>query len=82
MSKIIKGSLQMRDKFRGCLVGAVLGDCLGAPFEGQSLGPISRKQIESTIGLKSKKMGTMKPGAFRFTGRLRFFHHDSTVSSY
>ena len=26
-------SKQLRSQFRGCLVGAVLGDCLGAKFE-------------------------------------------------
>lgn len=24
----------LRSKFRGCLLGSLLGDCLGAPFEG------------------------------------------------
>jgi poly(ADP-ribose) glycohydrolase ARH3 len=26
-------SISLASKFRGCLVGALLGDCLGAPYE-------------------------------------------------
>lgn len=26
----------MRSKFRGCLLGALIGDCIGSPFEGES----------------------------------------------
>ena len=26
----------LSQRFRGCLVGGLLGDCLGAPFEGES----------------------------------------------
>ena len=26
----------MRSKFRGCLIGALIGDCIGSPFEGES----------------------------------------------
>ena len=75
MSKLMQSSLQMKDKFRGCLVGALLGDCLGAPFEGQSLGPIPRKEIESVIGLKSESLASAKAGSYEFTGTLPFFLH-------
>jgi poly(ADP-ribose) glycohydrolase ARH3 len=27
-------SIPLASKFRGCLVGGLLGDCLGAPYEG------------------------------------------------
>jgi poly(ADP-ribose) glycohydrolase ARH3 len=27
-------SILLASKFRGCLVGGLLGDCLGAPYEG------------------------------------------------
>jgi poly(ADP-ribose) glycohydrolase ARH3 len=27
-------SIAIESKFRGCLVGGLLGDCLGAPYEG------------------------------------------------
>jgi len=27
-------SISIDSKFRGCLVGGLLGDCLGAPYEG------------------------------------------------
>lgn len=36
---------ELRDKFRGALVGAVVGDCLGAPFEGR-LGPVPAGDVE------------------------------------
>lgn len=26
----------LKSKFRGCLMGCLLGDCLGAPFEGDA----------------------------------------------
>lgn len=26
-------SSELRKKFRGCMIGALVGDCLGAPFE-------------------------------------------------
>jgi len=28
-------SISLDSKFRGCLVGGLLGDCLGAPYEGR-----------------------------------------------
>ena len=64
----------LRDKFRGCLVGALLGDCLGAPFEGDSLGPISRHRIENVIGLTSKKLAKAKAESFYYTGKLHKLH--------
>lgn len=27
----------LKSKFRGCLIGCLLGDCMGAPFEGDAL---------------------------------------------
>lgn len=33
----------LKSKFRGCLMGALLGDCLGAPFEGD---PLSRGALK------------------------------------
>lgn len=27
----------LKSKFRGCLLGSLLGDCLGAPYEGDAL---------------------------------------------
>jgi len=29
-------SIPLASKFRGCLVGGLLGDCLGAPYEGDN----------------------------------------------
>lgn len=26
----------LKGKFRGCMLGTLLGDCLGAPFEGEA----------------------------------------------
>ena len=34
------------DKFKGCLVGAVIGDCLGAPVECQWWGGIPSERVE------------------------------------
>lgn len=40
VDKVLLGS-----KFRGALVGALLGDCLGAPYE--DVGVISMRQLQS-----------------------------------
>lgn len=37
VSKITMTVNILKHKFRGCLVGCLLGDCLGAPFEGDAL---------------------------------------------
>lgn len=39
-------SNQLRSQFRGCLVGAVLGDCLGAKFEDTYIEFISLSKIQ------------------------------------
>jgi poly(ADP-ribose) glycohydrolase ARH3 len=36
------------DRFRGALLGALVGDCLGAPFEGHQ-GPVPRQRIEQVL---------------------------------
>ncbi|XP_065662079.1 ADP-ribosylhydrolase ARH3 isoform X1 [Hydra vulgaris] len=43
-----------RDRFQGCLVGSVIGDCLGAPFEMQNWNEngIPRQKILSVINPK------------------------------
>jgi poly(ADP-ribose) glycohydrolase ARH3 len=41
---VIDGEV-LRDKFRGTLIGAVVGDCLGAPFVGHP-GPVPSTDIE------------------------------------
>lgn len=35
--------IALQSKFKGCLMGALLGDCLGAPFEGD---PLSRGAVK------------------------------------
>lgn len=37
----------VKTKFRGCLMGALLGDCLGAPFEGDPLSRGALKVIQN-----------------------------------
>lgn len=37
----------LKNKFRGCLIGALVGDCFGAPYEGESISSISRIQLQS-----------------------------------
>lgn len=34
-------------KFRGCLLGALAGDCFGAPYEGEDQSNISKTQLQS-----------------------------------
>ncbi len=56
----------MRDRFEGCLVGALVGDCLGSPFEGMSWRSIRRSRVEDTIGVGSARL--KKKNKFCFTG--------------
>ena len=58
-----------RDRFQGCLVGSVIGDCLGAPFEMQHWDEyaIPRQQI---IKLICPKELTKKSIKFKYTGNL------------
>ena len=54
------------DQFKGCLVGALIGDCLGAPFESNSFaGGISMKRITNLIN--PQILGTKEKGSKRFT---------------
>lgn len=34
-------------KFRGCLIGALAGDCFGAPYENEVVSAISKTQLQS-----------------------------------
>ena len=42
LSKLAMSGTSLAAKFRGCLVGGLTGDCLGAPFEGE-------KKITQTV---------------------------------
>ena len=50
----------MVSKFRGCLIGGLIGDCLGAPFEGDRtiarsvLNNYMKKQLDETHKRKIK----------------------------
>lgn len=35
MAVTIVDSVLLANKFRGCLIGSLLGDCLGAPYESE-----------------------------------------------
>lgn len=47
MSAVANSVSVLASKFRGCLVGSLLGDCLGAPFEGDF--PVSKSVLTSYI---------------------------------
>ncbi|XP_066932938.1 ADP-ribosylhydrolase ARH3-like [Clytia hemisphaerica] len=54
------------DQFKGCLVGALIGDCLGAPFESNSFtGGISMQRITNLIN--PLKLESKREGSKRFT---------------
>lgn len=38
-------SNMLKSKIRGCLLGGLIGDCLGAPFEGES--PVGRVVLKN-----------------------------------
>lgn len=39
--------VMLKSSFRGCIMGGLLGDCLGAPFEGDPLSPGAKKIIQN-----------------------------------
>jgi poly(ADP-ribose) glycohydrolase ARH3 len=39
------GDIELKDRFRGCMLGLALGDALGAPFEGWNGGEVSFEHI-------------------------------------
>ena len=43
---VASGMEGLRDRIRGCLVGAVMGDCLGAPVECRFWEGISTRQVD------------------------------------
>ncbi|XP_064465926.1 ADP-ribosylhydrolase ARH3-like [Ornithodoros turicata] len=47
MSAVTNSVCALAGKFRGCLVGSLLGDCLGAPFEGDF--PVSKSVLTSYV---------------------------------
>lgn len=54
------------DRFQGCLVGALIGDCLGAPFENTCFaGGIPKERIVNTIN--PEKMSTKENGSRKYT---------------
>lgn len=36
----------LQKKFQGCLLGSLVGDCLGAPYEGDVISADGKKQIQ------------------------------------
>ncbi|RZF41028.1 hypothetical protein LSTR_LSTR002660 [Laodelphax striatellus] len=43
---VLRETAILANKFRGCLVSAVLGDCLGAPYEGEESEEISKVVLQ------------------------------------
>lgn len=39
-------SLLVKSKFRGCMIGSLMGDCLGAPFEGDEYSASNKLVIQ------------------------------------
>ena len=60
----------MQDRFRGCLIGAVLGDCLGSPFEFLGSKYIPRSNILSKVGPTSDIIKEKSKGSLHYTGSL------------
>lgn len=55
-------------RYTGCLLGSLIGDCLGAPFEMSYFGDdgIKRKRIEETLEKTLKKDRKI----FKYTGMI------------
>lgn len=45
-AKLILDDLVVKSKIAGCVMGGLLGDCLGAPFEGDPLSPGAKKIVQ------------------------------------
>lgn len=60
-------SVLLKSKFRGCLLGALLGDCLGAPFEGDEITAGDRGVLQRNI---DKLEGPYFNGKYKFTQGL------------
>lgn len=44
--KFLRKCPDMASRFRGCMLGSLLGDCLGQPFEGEER-PISKSVLNN-----------------------------------
>lgn len=58
---VSSGITSLASKFRGCLIGGLLGDCIGAPFEGDF--PVSKtvlKNYLSNLLSDTSKTGTLQ----------------------
>jgi len=61
MSKVLSSALIL-SKFRGCLLGGLLGDCCGAPYEGETLDNGDKLQLNKSLNqLEAKKVKVIKP---------------------
>jgi len=56
----------LKDKFRGAMVGAVLGDALGAPLEFKSEGSLSQRKVLRQFEVYSKA-GPLEEGRYFYT---------------
>ena len=65
-----------KSKFTGCLLGSLIGDCLGAPFEMKYFKDdgIKKKEIVATI----QKTLDRRDELFKYTGKfieLKFYNY-------
>ena len=49
-------SFNRADKFHGCLLGGLIGDCLGEIYEGMSWTVIPRERLKKNIGPDCEKI--------------------------
>lgn len=70
-------SLLLKSKFRGCLLGGLLGDCLGAPFEGDPLSLGANKVIQNYF---DKLEEPDVKGKQELQDRFFYFPLDATIN--
>ena len=65
-------------RYTGCLLGSLIGDCLGAPFEMSYFREdgIKRKRIQETLEKTFKKDKKM----FKYTGKITLLLTQYTLS--
>lgn len=64
----------LKSKFRGCLLGALLGDCLGSPFEGDQFTAGTKGVLQKNIDkLEGPSFKGLEPRLLDWLSRNLYF---------
>lgn len=65
-------SLLVKSKFRGCMLGCLIGDCLGGPFEGDQYSPGNKLVVHNYF----EKLNRPKFEGIRYISTLFSFEYE------